>query len=141
MKKLIIFPVTLLFAILSNAQIVNIPDANFKAALVGNLSINTNGDDEIQVSEASAYTGTINVANLSISNLAGIEAFFSITKLYCQNNPIDSLDISNNTFLSELDCTNLFIEYLNVNNNTALTDITCDHNWIFRTKLTPQNWT
>ncbi|HOZ30820.1 MAG TPA: hypothetical protein PLL66_07870, partial [Bacteroidales bacterium] len=75
MKKLILFPVTILFAILSNAQIVNIPDANFKAALVGNLSINTNGDNEIQVSEASAYAGVISVEDMEISDLTGIEAF------------------------------------------------------------------
>jgi hypothetical protein len=31
---------------------VYIPDANFKATLVANSSINTNGDDEIQISEA-----------------------------------------------------------------------------------------
>ena len=37
------------------APIVNIPDANFKAALVGNNAINTNLDSEIQVSEAAAY--------------------------------------------------------------------------------------
>ena len=35
-------------------QNVNIPDANFKSYLVGNTSINTNGDSEIQVSEATA---------------------------------------------------------------------------------------
>jgi hypothetical protein len=33
---------------------VNIPDANFKAALIGDTSINTNNDSEIQVSEALA---------------------------------------------------------------------------------------
>jgi len=34
-----------------NPCIVNIPDANFKTYLVGNTSINTNGDDEIQCDE------------------------------------------------------------------------------------------
>jgi hypothetical protein len=38
---------------------VNIPDANFKGYLVGNTNINTNGDTEIQFSEASTYTGII----------------------------------------------------------------------------------
>jgi len=44
-----------------NAQNVVIPDANFKAYLLGNSSINTNADNEIQVSEASAYSNTINL--------------------------------------------------------------------------------
>ena len=38
---------------------VNIPDTNFKANLVANTAINTNGDTEIQCSEASAFTGTM----------------------------------------------------------------------------------
>ena len=36
-------------------QNVYIPDANFKAYLVVNFDINTNEDNEIQVSEASAF--------------------------------------------------------------------------------------
>jgi hypothetical protein len=59
MKAQLLLISFLLFPLLITAQIVNIPDANFKAALVGNGEINTNGDDEIQVSEAEAYTGTV----------------------------------------------------------------------------------
>ena len=40
-------------------QNVNIPDANFKAYLVGNTDINTNEDSEIQISEANAFSGGI----------------------------------------------------------------------------------
>ena len=47
-------------------QNVTIPDANFKAALVANASINTNMDTEIQISEAAAFTGGINVSNSGI---------------------------------------------------------------------------
>ena len=38
-------------------QNVNIPDTNFKAFLVGDTAINTNGDTEIQVSEANIFSG------------------------------------------------------------------------------------
>ena len=51
------------------AQNVNIPDANFKAYLVGNSSINTNMDSEIQVSEAGVFTGVINCPGNNISDL------------------------------------------------------------------------
>lgn len=44
------------------APIVNIPDVNFKAALVANSNINTNGDSEIQESEAVDYEGFVNVS-------------------------------------------------------------------------------
>ena len=40
-------------------QNVNIPDAIFKEYLVNNTAINTNGDYEIQVSEASVFNGGI----------------------------------------------------------------------------------
>ena len=40
-------------------QNVNIPDANFKAYLVGNTLINFNADPAIQVSEATAFNGAI----------------------------------------------------------------------------------
>ena len=56
-------------------QNVNIPDANFKAYLVGNADINTNGDGEIQISEANGFTGSIDCSGLSISYLIGISAF------------------------------------------------------------------
>ena len=69
MKKLILLSTTLLFVLFANAQIVNIPDANFKAYLVGNSAINTNMDTEIQVTEASTYTDTIDIYQLYITNL------------------------------------------------------------------------
>lgn len=58
MKKFIFFLLVATASFMS-AQNVNIPDANFKAYLVGNSAINTNGDGEIQVSEAAAFTGQI----------------------------------------------------------------------------------
>ena len=57
MKKLLLILLCLPF--IGFGQNVNIPDANFKAYLVGNTAINTNGDTEIQVSEANSYTGYI----------------------------------------------------------------------------------
>ena len=50
MKKLLLIFIAL--PMIGFGQNVNIPDANFKAYLVGNTAINTNGDSEIQVSEA-----------------------------------------------------------------------------------------
>jgi len=54
------------------AQNVNIPDQNFKKALLSHIHvIDTNNDGEIQVSEAEAFTGTIYVSKSNISNLIG----------------------------------------------------------------------
>jgi len=81
---------------------VNIPDANFKAALISNLAINTNSNSEIECSEATAYTGEINVNTLSIANLTGIEAFTAITTLKCNYNNLTSLNVSSNIALTTL---------------------------------------
>ncbi|AUC83475.1 T9SS type A sorting domain-containing protein [Lacinutrix sp. Bg11-31] len=86
-----------------NAQNVNIPDVNFKAALVANNNININNDAEIQVSEASAYTGTISVSNLNIQDLTGIEAFTEIISLQAfGNSSLTSINVSQNTKLTQL---------------------------------------
>ena len=84
--------IILLFPMISFGQNVYIPDANFKNYLVTNSSINTNGDSEIQVSEASAFTDTINCNNLNISDLTGIEAFTALTYLFCTYNNLTSLE-------------------------------------------------
>ena len=63
-------------------QVVKIPDANFRAYLLGNSNINTNGDTLIQVSEASVYDGAISCGFSNISDLRGI-GLVSITELYC----------------------------------------------------------
>ena len=101
MKLLLLLLVLPMFCF---GQNVNIPDANFKAYLVGNTAINTNGDSEIQVSEASAFTDTINCSEMSISNLTGIEAFTALTNLWCYENQLTSLDVSKNTALTFLTC-------------------------------------
>ncbi|MCH7534950.1 MAG: T9SS type A sorting domain-containing protein, partial [Bacteroidetes bacterium] len=113
---------------IATAQIVNIPDANFKAYLVGNTNINTNGDGEIQVSEATAFTGTINVFGYGISDLTGIEAFTALTYLDCRTNSLTSLDVSNNTALTSLSCYNNSLTSLDVAGATALTYISCGNN-------------
>ena len=108
---------------------VNIPDANFKAALVADTAINTNGNTEIECSEATAFTGTISVPNLSISDLTGIEAFTNITVLECQNNQLTtSLNLSNNTALTRLWCFNNQITSLDISNNTVLDRLRCQNN-------------
>jgi hypothetical protein len=58
---------------------VKIPDAIFKAALVANTTINTNGDNEISCTEAKAFTGNILVVDKSIADITGIEAFINMT--------------------------------------------------------------
>ena len=114
MKKLY-FLLFLVFSFIANAQIVNIPNTNFKAKLLsasaGNTiaknligfttAIDTNGDGEIQVSEAQNIL-ELRVNESYISNLTGIEAFTNLQTLYCYSNQLTSLDVSQNVNLQNL---------------------------------------
>ena len=129
MKKILLSIITITaFVFGANAQNVNIPDANFKTYLVGYTAINTNGDTEIQVSEATAFAGQINCSSLSISDLTGIEAFTALTHLECGGNSLSSLDVSNNTVLTILYCNYNSLTVLDVSNNTVLTNLNCGNN-------------
>ena len=133
MKKVITnLTLVLAFFLVTNAdaQIVNIPDANFKALLVADLSINTNADGEIQVSEAIAFTGTIYAAHSGISDLTGIEAFTALTGLECNLNSLTSLNVTQNTALISLDCSDNQITSLDISHNPALTDFACFNNFL-----------
>jgi len=140
MKKLT-FLTAILFAlpIISFGQNVNIPDANFKAYLVGNININTNGDNQIQVSEASVFNGGIILIagpgpgvgggeGLNITDLTGIEAFVSLTYLNCSWNQLTSLDVSACTALTTLDCSGNQLTSLDVSTCSALTGLVCNNN-------------
>ena len=126
--NLFIFLILLCIGAKNYAQNVNIPDAIFKTYLVNQSIINTNGDSEIQVSEAGAFTGGINITNLGIYDLTGIEAFTQLGSLNCSLNNLNQFDISNNVSLTNLNCGNNQLSQLDVSNNVALTFLSCGQN-------------
>jgi len=129
MKKLLLLSIITITTLGANAQNVNIPDTNFKAYLLGNTAINTDSDPtEISITEASAFTGGFNCTNLSISDLTGIEAFTALSYLFCYNNSLTSLDVTQNTALTRLYCYNNSLTSLDVIQNTALTRLYCQSN-------------
>ncbi|MFI1771958.1 leucine-rich repeat domain-containing protein [Thalassobellus citreus] len=129
MKKTLLISVGLLIAsTIAQAQNVNIPDANFKAYLVGNTSINTNSDSEIQVSEAAAFNGTINCGSLSISDLTGIEAFTNLTELYCLDNSLTTLNTSQNINLTTLYCNSNNLASIDLSQNISLVELSVAYN-------------
>lgn len=107
---------------------VNITDNNLKNALLAhgttitgtNVSvIDTNADGEIQCTEASNYTGKLNLNNQSINNLTGLEAFTNITNLDISNNLFTSIDISALSALVEFKADFILasnIDFSNLNN-------------------------
>ena len=127
MKKLLLFG-AIAISINAFGQNINIPDTLFKSYLVGDSKINTNGDGEIQVSEATSFSGGIECENADISDLTGIEMFTALTILNCDWNQLTSLDISQNKSLTDLWCHGNQLTYLDVSQNTALTELECTNN-------------
>lgn len=137
MKKKYNLIFLLLFTITLHAQIVNIPDTNFKEALLNQSpNIDSNNDNEIQLSEALGYTGTIDVSLLDstdfesmISDFAGIEAFANITGFFASgHNYSGTLDLSSNTELEYLDIGYNYIDNLNILNCYNLIELNVSGN-------------
>ena len=141
MKKLYTLVLFVITVFTSNAQIVTIPDANFKAKLLsasvdsgiaedsaGNfIAIDTNSDGEIEVSEAlTVYR--LNVSSSYVSNLTGIEAFLNLQFLQCHNNQLTSLNISALVNLIFLNCNNNQLTSLDVSNLLNLQTLNCEYN-------------
>lgn len=113
------------------AQNVNIPDANFKAYLVGNSSINTNADTEIQVSEANAFTGQISLTSSSgVTDITGIEAFINLTGIQCVGVNLGTVNISQNTSLTLVNFRNANLTSIDLSQNTALQYLYLENNSI-----------
>ncbi|NHN24472.1 T9SS type A sorting domain-containing protein [Flavobacterium jejuense] len=137
MKKIYLLLLVLLGLNLQ-AQIVNIPDANFKAKLLsasssnqiastqtpntfnGSVSmyhkIDTNEDGEIQVSEALTIK-YLNVSSSNISSITGLEAFTNILYLNATNNQLSNVNFSSN----------LNLKFIQLSNN-IITNIDCSQN-------------
>jgi len=128
MKKIYILSVLLLCSIgvFAQDEVINIPDANFKKALLNhNPVIDTNGDGEIQKSEAKKYTGNVYVYGKQIKALTGIEYFENLIELNCSNNQLTTLDLSKNTNLTKLFCTGNKLIELDFSKNIELQELYC----------------
>jgi hypothetical protein len=123
--------------------IVYIPDAVFKSRLVNNAAINIDIDREIQVTEAAAFTGQLNIStggsNSPISDLTGIEAFTALTYLNCGSNNLTSLDLSSNTALTFLNCGYNDLTSLNISANAALETLYSQNNLLTSIDVSANN--
>jgi Leucine-rich repeat (LRR) protein len=148
MKKLYTLLVIALIGFVGKAQIVNIPDANFKAKLLqaspsnyiastqtpeanGTVTtfekIDTNNDGEIQVSEALAIKW-LKVTESTIANLTGIESFTNLKYLNCSYNQLPSLNVSGLTNLGFIDCSYNQLPSLDLSGLTNLQFLNCGVN-------------
>ncbi|HLW31532.1 MAG TPA: T9SS type A sorting domain-containing protein [Aequorivita sp.] len=120
---------TFLFILIGSflhAQVVNIPDINFKNALI-EAGVDTNGDGEIQVSEAEAVIN-LNISFKDIQSMEGIQSFINLQVLHCSNNQLSSLNMSHNLNLQWLRCGSNYLSNLDITQNLNLIHLWCDNN-------------
>ncbi|WP_329805521.1 T9SS type A sorting domain-containing protein [Flavobacterium facile] len=146
MKKIIYL--LLLFSAFANAQIVNIPDANFKTKLLeaspsneiastdvpnsnGEVTsyhtIDTNSDGEIQISEALAIK-YLNLQLATISSIDGISSFQNLITFNCRNNMISVIDLSSFQNLKFFNCLSNAVNQLTLPSNNTLLSLEIGYN-------------
>lgn len=84
-------------------------------------------DRYLSVSEIAAVV-EMDVRNLEIESLEGIEFFSEIEVLLCENNAIRALDLRSNTKLTDLRCDDNRLSSLNISNSPKLTTLFCRNN-------------
>ncbi|SNR39001.1 protein of unknown function [Lutibacter agarilyticus] len=125
---------------LISQNVVSIPDTNFEAY----LETHTANGDEVLIGDPSSMgdgvmnhltlkssvegVTNLNVNDLGITSLIGIEAFSSLEDLYCQRNQLANLDVTKNSVLSILECESNQFTALDLSQNKVLKTIGCANN-------------
>ena len=108
-----------------SADILPIPDANFKTALVS--SYDRDGDLEISYDEALRIT-RIDAPDKGITSVAGIEQMPNVTYINLKNNLLTSIDVSGCSGLQTLNLNNNQLTSLDVSACNQLTALDCTEN-------------
>ena len=131
MKRLLIILMTFPLMVLSQQTFV--PDDNFELALIG-MGYDNFLDDYVLTSNISSMT-YLNVGGHNIQDMTGVEDMLGLITLYCDQNQITDLDVSNLIYLENLGCGcscsggNL-LSSLDISQNTRLKWLQCEQNSI-----------
>jgi len=105
-----------------------IPDANFEQALL-ELNIDTDGLLNGYVFTRDIFGLTsLDVSNMDIADLTGIQDFISLTNLSCSYNELISLNLNQNRNFEFLDCSYNKLTTLEIDNNSLLKELVCEFN-------------
>ncbi len=126
MKKIYTILMALLSAYITFSQTVNIPDANFKAALIAK-GYDTNKDGNIQKSEVGDIID-LNISNKAIADLTGIEAFTGLFSINFSQNLLTKVDFSKNSLLTQINISNNKLDTIDLSKLAMLSSLQCDHN-------------
>jgi Leucine-rich repeat (LRR) protein len=146
------FKITLFFLLINSIvfaqDYITFLDPNFKTAVLAN-GVDTNGDGEIQYTEAHDFTGTLDVSNSNISDAIEVAYFRNITTLLINDNSLSRLYVNtcdnletltadnnqltdvNLSSLTNLEVINLYdnnLTEIDISTNTALVDLSIQRN-------------
>ncbi len=155
MKK--IYFLLLLISTICSAQIINIPDANFKARLLSANEVNNyacfgnnlnnciygiidiNGNGEIEVSEVENIV-FLHLSAANISDLTGIEYFINLESINCAFNPnLASIDLLALTSLKKLQVRNNQLTSLDLTGLNQLEEVSCQNNQLTSLDISEQS--
>jgi len=102
----------------------NFPDENFRNFLLSE----SYGTDGMLTGAEISEIDYIDVSDMGIKSLKGIEYFSALMYLWCDENQLTEIDVSKNTALAEFSCYNNQLKTLDISNNTALDYLDCGLN-------------
>ncbi|WP_426485152.1 DUF7619 domain-containing protein [Flavobacterium sp. 2] len=132
-----------------NSQIIIIPDVDFKAKLLEadvtndiakdnnqkNIKIDSNGDGEIQESEA-LEVRFLKITFTKAVSLEGIKKFTNLWNLQCSKNQLTSLDVSNLPDLTDVSCYDNMLTSINLSGSNKILELNCSNNFLTDLNLT-----
>ncbi|MCB9426299.1 MAG: T9SS type A sorting domain-containing protein [Flavobacteriales bacterium] len=122
---------------LVNAQVIEFKDPKFKEKVLKTAihddngkyisNVDVNGNGEVEFSEAMSVK-LLSVQYTDISDISEIRYFVNLDTLYCNNNKLTSLNLSNNKKLKVIRCSKNELVSLDVSNCPLLTKLNCNYN-------------
>ena len=103
----------------------NFPDGAFRQYVADNFDKDKDG--ALNQTERNAVK-EIGISNSGCTSLQGLKYFSKLTDLFCSDNNLTELDVSENPELGRLICYNNSLTSLNLNKNTKLRSLNCNNN-------------
>ena len=103
----------------------NFPDGAFRQYVADNFDKDKDG--ALNQTERNAVK-EIEISNSGCTSLQGLKYFSKLTDLFCSDNNLTELDVSENPELGQLICYNNSLTSLNLNKNTKLRSLNCNNN-------------
>lgn len=103
----------------------NFPDGAFRQYVADNFDKDKDG--ALNQTERNAVK-EIRISNSGCTSLQGLKYFSKLTDLFCSDNNLTELDVSENPELKRLICYNNSLTSLNLNKNTKLESLNCSKN-------------